>query len=348
MKVGDWVEVRSKEEILATLDDKGQLDSMPFMPEMFAYCGKRFQVYKSAHKTCDTVFPVRGRWVDRAVHLGTRCNGQGHSDCQASCVIFWKEAWLKPVGSGSSRESGGSRARERSRGCTEADVWANAQAGAADANGPTYVCQATRLPYATRDLKWWDLRQYALDYVSGNVGIRRMLHGLVYSLFYSLSQAGLGLGRPLRWLYDASSRLRGGSRFPRTCGTIPARQATPTASLDLQPGEWVRVKSHQEILQTITTENKNRGMYWDAELVPYCGGTYRVLKRVTRIIDERTGKMIDLTNPCLILDSVVCQARYSSQRMFCPRAIYPYWREIWLDRVQSRAPDPATASRSVR
>ena len=32
--VDDWVEVRSKEEILATLDSKGQLDGMPFMPEM--------------------------------------------------------------------------------------------------------------------------------------------------------------------------------------------------------------------------------------------------------------------------------------------------------------------------
>jgi len=26
------------------------------MPEMFQLCGRRFQVYKSAHKTCDTVF----------------------------------------------------------------------------------------------------------------------------------------------------------------------------------------------------------------------------------------------------------------------------------------------------
>ena len=33
---GEWVEVRSKEEILRTLDGNGQLDGMPFMPEMFA------------------------------------------------------------------------------------------------------------------------------------------------------------------------------------------------------------------------------------------------------------------------------------------------------------------------
>src|ERR1035438_3220535 len=97
LSVGDWVEVRSKQEILKTLDVNGQLDGMPFMPEMLAFCGKRFQVYKRAHKTCDTVFPVRGRRVDQAVHLETRCDGQAHGGCQAGCLIFWKEAWLRRV-----------------------------------------------------------------------------------------------------------------------------------------------------------------------------------------------------------------------------------------------------------
>ena len=38
LRVGDWVEVRSKDEILSTLDSDGRLDGMPFMPEMFAFC----------------------------------------------------------------------------------------------------------------------------------------------------------------------------------------------------------------------------------------------------------------------------------------------------------------------
>jgi len=52
---GDWVQVRSKEEILATLDGNGRLDGLPLMPQMLKWCGQRFQVYKRAHKTCDTV-----------------------------------------------------------------------------------------------------------------------------------------------------------------------------------------------------------------------------------------------------------------------------------------------------
>jgi len=35
-----------------------------------------------------------------------------------------------------------------------------------------------------------------------------------------------------------------------------------------------------------------------------------------------------------ILEGVTCQARYSDRRMFCPRAIYPFWRESWLERAE--------------
>ena len=66
----------------------------------------------------------------------------------------------------------------------------------------------------------------------------------------------------------------------------------------------------------------------------YCGGEYKVLRRVEKIIDEKTGKMMRMKNDCIILEGVVCTARYSHFRRLCPRAIYPYWREIWLKRVE--------------
>src|SRR6476619_1554436 len=102
-RAGDWVEVRSREEILATLDKDGRLEQLPFMPQLFQYCGKRFKVTKRADKTCDTVTgSVTGRYVGRrmtnAVHLEHRCDGQAYGGCQAGCLIFWKEAWLKPIG----------------------------------------------------------------------------------------------------------------------------------------------------------------------------------------------------------------------------------------------------------
>ena len=55
LKVGDLVEVRSAEEIRATLDENGELDGLPFMPEMLAFCGRRLTVHKVAHKLCDYI-----------------------------------------------------------------------------------------------------------------------------------------------------------------------------------------------------------------------------------------------------------------------------------------------------
>jgi len=343
LRVGDWVEVRSKSEILRTLDSNGQLDGMPFMPEMFAFCGERFQIYKRAHKTCDTVYPVRGRTVDRTVHLQTRCDGSAHDGCQASCLIFWKEAWLKPMASRREPPPNEERFRvsdaaTRAPICSELDILKNVRMGEENTADPTYVCQATRLPYATTPLQWWNLRQYWEDCTSGNVTLWRIVCGAIYMLYYHLSVAGVGLGSVMRWIYDHSYPLWGGTPFPRKTGMIPAGQPTPSQTLNLQPGELVRIKSQREILRTLDTASRNRGLYFDAEEVPYCGGTYRVLKRVTSIINEKTGKMRRMKNPCIILDSVICQSRFSECRMFCPRSIYSFWREIWLERV---SPDTA-------
>jgi hypothetical protein len=353
LSAGDWVQVRSKEEILRTLDANGQLDKVPFMPEMFRFCGKRFRVYKRAHKTCDytTSYPYHTRRLEGTVHLETRCDGEAHSGCQAGCLLYWKHAWLKPVsedpknlvGLSSERLAGGEVDTASSNGCSESTVWAHTQISDPNGGAPTYVCQATQVPYATTPLAWWDVRQYFEDYSSGNVGLERIFSGLIYSIYYHLSQAGIGLGSAMRWFYDKFHPVWGGTRFPRKAGLIPEGKPTPSGTLNLHPGELVRVKSHEEILKTVDSSNRNRGMYWDAELVPYCGGTYRVLKRVAKLIIERTGKMQEMKNPCIILDTVVCQARYSPCRMLCPKSMYPYWREIWLERVQQNASDGSGA-----
>ena len=68
------------------------------MPQMFQYCGQRFQVFKRAHKTCDPIYSMAGRKLENAVHLELRCDGKAHGGCQVGCLLFWKDAWLKPVG----------------------------------------------------------------------------------------------------------------------------------------------------------------------------------------------------------------------------------------------------------
>ena len=106
LRVGDWVEVRSAQEILATLDAKGTLDALPFMPEMLADCGKRFVVSHRADKILDMIDKTgfRMRRMHRAVFLDdVRCDGSAHDGCQQGCRIIWKTAWLRRVDAGQRR-----------------------------------------------------------------------------------------------------------------------------------------------------------------------------------------------------------------------------------------------------
>jgi hypothetical protein len=337
LKAGEFVEVRTKEEILATLDAKGCLEELPFMPEMFKYCGSRQRVFKRAHKTCDSVNWTGGRRMKDAVHLETiRCDGQAHGGCQAQCLIFWKEAWLKRASESSIGQRGSvpaSGARGLSdRGCTELAVVEACKKAESPPGDPVYVCQATQLLSATSPLPWWDSRQYLEDYGSRNVDIKWMFIVFAHSAFILLRSIPW-VGMRIKRLYNGIQRLRGKPRHPRTWGRIEPGKPTPSIELNLQPGELVRVKSFDAILDTITQDYYNRGMKWDAEMAPYCGGTYPVKTRVKQIIDEATGKMMNFKNPCLILEGVVCQAKYSNCRLFCPRSTYAYWREIWLERA---------------
>ena len=66
-------------------------------------------------------------------------------------------------------------------------------------------------------------------------------------------------------------------------------------------------------------------MHWDAEMVPIVAGPTESSGASLVSLTEKTGVMQEMKNPCIVLDSVACQARYSDGRMFCPRSIYPYW-----------------------
>jgi hypothetical protein len=194
---------------------------------------------------------------------------------------------------------------------------------------PIYRCQATELRRASFPLAWWDVRQYVRDVRSGNVDISDVIGALCFRVFMKIIK--LGAYRALIFLYDKFQQWRGGIPFPFKSGTL---KKTPHLVLNLKPGEMVQVKSHDEILDTLNARNRNRGLSFDVEMVKYCGGTYPVLDRVGRIIDEKTGKMVNLPADCIILDGVVCGAHFSHRRLFCPRSLYPFWREVWLKRVQ--------------
>jgi hypothetical protein len=314
------------------------------MPQMFKYCGQRFQVYKRADKTCDTVSGhYVGRHLPKTVHLQHRCDGEAYGGCQAGCLIFWKEAWLKPLPSESSRPAPATADQGRmavgtaDMSCTEEDIWRATKHQLA--GGETrYRCQATELLHFTTPLKWWDARQYVETYRAGNASLSQILRGLFYLVYCHVTLARRpAIGCAARWLYDRFQTLWGGLPFPERKGSIPIGRPTPIRDLRLREGDLVRVKSYQEILSTLDIAGSNRGLSFDAELVPYCGKIYRVKTRVENFIDEKTGKMRHLRTPAVILEGVYCSAQFSGKRIFCSRSIYTWWREIWLEKVSETA-----------
>ena len=328
LRAGELVEVKSFDEILATLDEQGSLDGLPFMPEMLVFCGRRKRVVKRADKTCDTIDHKGGRAMTNAVHLeGIRCDGADHGGCQAGCLIFWKESWLKRVGDAPDEQSAAPAAQPERLPPSIARGARRPGSGAAETD-IRYRCQTTELNRATTPLSWWDVRQYVRELMSGNITAGELVRGLGFAGFRKLIEIGVGY-RVLVALYNRMQRYRRRPSFPLRNGTL---QETPTARLDLQPGEWVRVKSHEEILATLDTNNKNRRLSFDVEMVRYCGGNFQVQGRVNRIIEEKTGRMLRINHPCIILRDVYCRGEMSKYRLFCPRAIHHYWREIWLER----------------
>src|SRR5262249_55168967 len=114
----------------------------------------------------------------------------------------------------------------------------------------------------------------------------------------------------------------------------PGNQSTPSERLELQPGDVVKVRRASEIAATLDKDGKNRGLSFEREMLSYCGRTLRVKDRVRRIIDDKTGRMLNIPKDSLILDGVVCSGERTAGAWFCPRQIYPFWREAWLRRVE--------------
>ena len=343
LKAGDWVEVRGREEILATLDESGRLDNLPFMPEMLEYCGQRLRVFKRADKTCEYTQGWSIRRVTNSVHLeGVRCNGSGHDGCQAGCLMFWKEAWLRRAESGLVRVKGLTVARPARNGhLVTVETLLAASRESSSAGETIYNCQATDVPKFTSYMSFWDPRQYIRDLRSGNLksGLEGNLRG--HRLLEFILNVLRLLQASIIGLFNQLQSRRQGKHYPFIEGDSAK---TPIEFLDLQPGDLVEVRSKEEIVATLGKDQKNRGLWFDSEMLPYCGGIYRVLRRVHKIIDEKTGKLITMKNPCIVLEGVVCRSEF---HRLCPRAIYPYWRESWLKRASDVSASARNTDRMV-
>lgn len=310
LRAGELVEVRSREEIFATLDSRGELESLPFMPEMEAWYGRRARVFRRVDKIFDWITSSGLRRMRNTVILeGFRCNGSAHGGCQADCPILWKEAWLRRVPAKSQAPMSGS-----TRSMAKINLRQFTTRIEVETSETRFVCQLCKLPQATSPTRWHHPGNLLRELVSGNVRLGPFITFIAILAF------------------NAVQRRCAGARFPVLAHS--KSQTTPQGILNLQPGERVRIKSKRQIEQTLNAQFKNRGLYFDEEMTRFCGGTYTVRARVSRQIDERTGKMLTIKTPCITLEGVTAAGEYHE---FAPLDERIYWRELWLERVETAA-----------
>jgi hypothetical protein len=310
---GDLVEVRTPDEIVQTLDADGALDHLPFMPEMLEFCGRRFRVSRRALTACYSGpgWPL-GFMADDIVTLdGVRCSGVAHDGCQKACMIFWREAWLRKVEDTAVQSQVDLQGMDRLRARLKVMT------------GPkTYYCQASEFPKATRSLSRWErLGRYLSGLRAGNFNALQMAQSSAIWLFWRIRRMLLGV-------------------YPRGSKT-----STPVESLNLQPGEWVEVKSMQSIIETLGEQGRNRGLQFSPDMRLWCGRRCRVRGRLEKIIMDETGQMRQLRDT-VYLEGSTCGCSYMGWDMEgCSRCEVTYWREIWLRRSEGRTDPPASQGR---
>jgi hypothetical protein len=309
---GELVEVRSLPEILATLDEKGCLDGLPFMPEMVAYCGHRVLVHRRLEKVWEWAHGTGLRGVRGAVTLQSlRCDGMSHGGCQSACQLIWKEAWLKRPATDSTATLG-----------TRRQLDLDAHTRIKVDGGLRYVCQMTEIQRASSQLSLRGLRHYWRDLWMGNSRFIPLLVLISVRLFNGIQWR---LGRP---------------KWPVLVPTDS--DSSPQQDLGLLPGQMVRVKSKRAIELTLNRKIRNRGLEFGEDMIFYCGGSYRVAASINRVVHEGTGELLQFKRPSILLEGVTA----IGGSVLNPQNEYYFWREIWLDpepvSVEAGAGDPAS------
>ena len=119
--------------------------------------------------------------------------------------------------------------------------------------------------------------------------------------------------------------------------TKPAVCLPKSASDNLQPGDWVRVRSQKEIAAIVNHWDQVKGCAFMPEMAKYCGTTQQVLKSMERFVDERD-LLIKKSRGIIFLEGVMCEGTEDFGR--CDRSCFHFWREEWLEKIETPVAPP--------
>jgi hypothetical protein len=111
---------------------------------------------------------------------------------------------------------------------------------------------------------------------------------------------------------------------------VASESQTASSHLNLSSGDLVRVRSEEEIRATLNSRNELKGCMFMEAMWQYCGTTQRILKPVTRFVDERDYR-VKKARGLVLLEGLICEGTPDYGR--CDRACFYFWREEWLEKV---------------
>lgn len=105
----------------------------------------------------------------------------------------------------------------------------------------------------------------------------------------------------------------------------------PKPQEHLEAGDWVQVRSSEEIEATLGHSRKLRGCSFAADMRRFCDTRQQVLTHVRRFVDERDLSIVNTTGLVLLKDAI-CTGTPAYGH--CDRSCFFFWREEWLEKVE--------------
>jgi len=112
-----------------------------------------------------------------------------------------------------------------------------------------------------------------------------------------------------------------------------AKKIKNSLPTNLKKGDIIKIRSKEEILQTLDEENKLNGCLFMDEMWQYCGTQQTVLKKINTFYDEANFRMCKAQNT-VVLKDIICSGKIQNFKHDCDRSCLLFWKEEWLEKTQ--------------
>ncbi|GAA2146216.1 hypothetical protein GCM10009760_35710 [Kitasatospora kazusensis] len=94
--VGDWVRVKDREGIRATLDERDRHRGLWFTGGQWSFCGRTYQVEHVVRRMVDDHYRMRSLSTTTTLAGATCLGADGRQGCGLACALLFRDAWLEP------------------------------------------------------------------------------------------------------------------------------------------------------------------------------------------------------------------------------------------------------------